>query len=61
MHRLALAFLLTASFTLVLRAQSTNASLTGRIADPAKALIVDARVAAVPFELAHAVGSRCEQ
>ena len=47
MHRLALAFLLTALFTPVLRAQSTNASLSGRIADPAKALIVDARVAAV--------------
>src|SRR5829696_2698735 len=47
MHRLALAFLLTALFTPVLRAQSTNASLTGRIADPAKARIVDAGVAAV--------------
>src|SRR5215207_3522133 len=47
MHRLALAFLLTALFTPVLRAQSTNASLTGRIADPAKALIVGASVAAV--------------
>ena len=47
MQRLALAFLLAASFTPVLRAQSTNASLMGRIADPAKARIVDARVAAV--------------
>jgi hypothetical protein len=47
MQRVALAFLLTASLTLALRAQSTNASLTGRITDPAKALIVDARVAAV--------------
>jgi len=47
MHRLALAFLLAALFTPVLRAQSTNASLTGRIADPAKARIVNARVAAV--------------
>ena len=47
MHRVALALLLAASCTLVLRAQSTNASPTGRIADPAKALIVDARVAAV--------------
>jgi hypothetical protein len=47
MHRLALAFLLTASLTPALRAQSTNASLTGRITDPARALIVDARVAAV--------------
>ncbi len=47
MHRLASAFLLTTSLTLVLSAQSTNASLAGRIADPAKALIVGARVAAV--------------
>ncbi|MBV9928040.1 MAG: TonB-dependent receptor [Acidobacteria bacterium] len=47
MLRVALAFLLTVSFTLVLRAQSTNASLTGRIADPAKALLVGATVAAV--------------
>lgn len=31
----------------VLRAQSTNASLTGRITDPSKALIVDAKIAAV--------------
>src|SRR3712207_5581937 len=47
MRRLAFAFLLTASLTLVLHAQSTNASLAGRVADPAKARIVDARVAAV--------------
>lgn len=39
-------FLLLASVTCV-RAQSTNASLTGRITDPAKALIVDARISAV--------------
>jgi hypothetical protein len=47
MHRLALALLLTASLAPTLSAQSTHASLTGRISDPAKALIVDARVAAV--------------
>jgi hypothetical protein len=35
------------SFTALLRAQSTNASLTGRIADPSKALIADAKIAAV--------------
>jgi hypothetical protein len=40
------AFLLLASLTCV-RAQSTNASLTGRVTDPAKALIVDAKVSAV--------------
>ncbi|MBV9927475.1 MAG: TonB-dependent receptor [Acidobacteria bacterium] len=39
-------FLLLASVPCV-RAQSTNASLAGRVTDPAKALIVDARVAAV--------------
>ena len=31
----------------VLRAQSTNASLTGRITDPSRALIVGARVSAI--------------
>src|SRR5262249_39363821 len=36
-----------ASFTSVLRAQSTNASFTGRVTDPSKALIVDAKVAAI--------------
>ena len=41
------AFLFLASFTSVLRAQSTNASLTGRVTDPTKALIVDAKVAAI--------------
>src|SRR5258708_12842849 len=30
-----------------LRAQSTNASLTGRVTDPSKALIADAKVAAI--------------
>src|SRR5215469_5893092 len=36
-----------AFFTPTLRAQSTNASVTGRITDPSKALIVNASVAAV--------------
>jgi outer membrane receptor protein involved in Fe transport len=31
----------------VLRAQSTNASITGRVTDPAKAVIADAKVAAI--------------
>jgi len=42
-----LAALLLLSCTSVLRAQSTNASLTGRVTDPQKALIVDAKVAAI--------------
>lgn len=42
----ALVFILLTSFTWV-QAQSTNASLAGRITDPANALIVDAQVAAV--------------
>jgi Carboxypeptidase regulatory-like domain/TonB dependent receptor-like, beta-barrel len=42
-----LAVLFLASFTSVLRAQSTNASLTGRITDPSKALIVGAKVTAI--------------
>lgn len=42
----ALVFILLTSFT-VGQAQSTNASLAGRITDPANALIVDARVAAI--------------
>ena len=42
----ALVFILLTSFTLSL-AQSTHASLTGRITDPANALIVDARVVAI--------------
>ena len=44
---LVLPFVLLLSFSVVLRAQSTNASLTGRITDPSKALIVDAKVAAI--------------
>lgn len=43
----ALAFLFLALFTSLLRAQSTNASLTGRITDPSRALIVDAKIAAI--------------
>ena len=42
----ALVFILLTSFTLA-HAQSTNASLAGRITDPANALIVDAKVAAI--------------
>jgi Carboxypeptidase regulatory-like domain/TonB dependent receptor len=42
----ALVFILLTSFTLGL-AQSTNASVAGRITDPANALIVDANVAAI--------------
>jgi hypothetical protein len=36
-----------ASFTPVLRAQSTNASLIGRVTDPSKAVIVDAKIAVI--------------
>lgn len=47
MHRVAaFVFILLTSFTLG-QAQSTNASLAGRITDPANALIVDAEVAAI--------------
>jgi len=42
----ALVFILLTSFTLSL-AQSTNASLAGRITDPANALVVDAKVVAI--------------
>src|SRR5258705_10197559 len=44
---IAVAILLLLGFTSVLRAQSTNASLTGRITDPSHALIVDAKVTAI--------------
>jgi hypothetical protein len=43
----ALLLLCLSSFFPVLRAQSTNASITGRVTDPSKALIVGAKVAAV--------------
>jgi len=45
----AVVFLLLASCTL-LKAQSTNASVTGRITDSAKALIIDAKVTAIDAE-----------
>src|SRR6267154_5078155 len=41
------AFVLFVSSTAVLRAQSTNGSLSGHIADPLKAVIADAKIAAV--------------
>ena len=34
----------------VLHAQSTNASLAGRVTDPSKALIVDAKIAAISVD-----------
>ena len=45
-----LALFLLVAFTSVLRAQSTNASLTGRVTDPAKAVIVDAKVSAISVD-----------
>src|SRR5208282_1973578 len=42
-----LVLLFLASFTTVLRAQSTNASMAGRVTDPSKAVIVGAKVAAI--------------
>ncbi|HEX5085910.1 MAG TPA: TonB-dependent receptor [Blastocatellia bacterium] len=47
MSRVAFALLLCASFASVLCAQSTRASLTGRITDPAKAIISGAKIAAI--------------
>src|SRR5262245_37792808 len=47
MHRVAFSLLLVASIACVIRAQSTNVSLTGRITDPAKAIIVGAKIAAI--------------
>src|SRR5580704_10439046 len=44
---LALCLGLSLACTGVLRAQSTNASITGRVTDPAKALIVDAKITAI--------------
>src|SRR5580698_8147958 len=44
---LALCFGLSLACTDVLRAQSTNASITGRVTDPSKALIAGAKAAAV--------------
>ena len=39
-----LVFAICVSFTPVLCAQSTNASLAGRVIDPSKAMIADARI-----------------
>src|SRR5215471_19920790 len=44
---LRLSCLLLFLFTAFLRAQSTSASITGRIIDPSQALIADAKIAAV--------------
>src|SRR5579864_249942 len=44
---LALTLVFVSSFVSILHAQSTTASLTGRVSDPSKALIVGARVAAI--------------
>ncbi len=44
---LASAVLFLALFTAVLRAQSTNASLTGRVTDPSKAVVAAAKIAAI--------------
>ena len=45
-----LAVVLIASLTRVLRAQSTHASVTDRVTDPSGAVMVGARVAAVPTD-----------
>src|SRR5882672_12483327 len=42
-----LLLLFFSSFPAVLRAQSTNGSISGRVTDPSKAVIADAKVAAV--------------
>jgi hypothetical protein len=42
-----LLLLFFSSYLCVLRAQSTNGSISGRVTDPSKAVIVDAKVAAV--------------
>ena len=47
---LAPAFLLVASFTSVLIAQSTNGSLSGRVTDPSQALIVGATVSVISVD-----------
>jgi carboxypeptidase family protein len=44
---LVLAILLIASWRAGLRAQSTNASLSGRVCDPSKSFIADAKLAAI--------------
>jgi len=47
MRRIAFAFFLFASCAGTIRAQSTHASLSGRVKDSTKALIVDAKIAAI--------------
>ena len=42
-----LLLLLFSSYPAVLRAQSTNASISGRVTDPSKAVVADAKVAAI--------------
>ena len=46
----ALLLLFLYSYPAVLRAQSTNGSIAGRITDPSKAVIVDAKVAAISVD-----------
>lgn len=50
MHRVAALVFILLTFSTLGQAQSTNASLAGRITDPANALIVDAKVAAISVE-----------
>ena len=45
--RLLLLVLLLSLYPCALRAQTTNASITGRVTDPSKAVIGEAKVAAV--------------
>jgi hypothetical protein len=45
--RRAFVVVLFAASTGILRAQSTNASLTGRVTDPSKAVVADAKVTAI--------------
>ena len=47
MHKISAFALLLVSFTATLPAQSTNATLTGRITDPSKAFVADAKLAAI--------------
>src|SRR4030095_476574 len=47
MRRIAFAFFLFASCAGTIRGQSTHASLSGRVSDSTKALIVNAKIAAI--------------
>src|SRR5262245_2233577 len=47
MHRVAFVLLLLVWLPSVIHGQSTNASLTGRVTDPSKALVLGAKVAAI--------------